>query len=66
MPDITEQMLNIHYHAIRCDCGDEVCVDWHVSGVADVHGVSFTRAQAEAVADLLNKMNAKARKRELR
>nr|QBM02678.1 hypothetical protein [uncultured archaeon] len=51
-------MKKIQYQALRCNCGDTGCSDWHVSGVADVHGVSFTRAQAEAVAALLNEMES--------
>ena len=52
-----------------CRCGDHVadpnrkdrmgvCHDWHVVPVAMVHGVDFTEAQARAVADLLNRMEA--------
>lgn len=44
------------YRAVRCNCGDRGCTAWHVSGVADVHGVSFDEKQALAVADLLNQM----------
>lgn len=43
-----------HYRAIPCACAYAKCPDWHVSGVADVQGVCFTQAQAEAVAQLLN------------
>jgi hypothetical protein len=44
------------YEAIPCRCGYNKCPDWHVSNVADVQGVHFTKAQAEAVATLLNRM----------
>lgn len=57
------------YSVTYCRCGDHpadpdrkdrmgVCDDWHVSPVADVHGVDFTETQAHAVADLLNRMEA--------
>lgn len=42
------------YKALPCNCSGSVCPHWHVSDVADVHGVSFTRAQAEKVAAALN------------
>jgi hypothetical protein len=42
------------YRAIRCSCRHKSCPDWHVSDVADVQGVHFTKEQAEAVAALLN------------
>lgn len=50
------------YHAVRCNCGyrnakgELTCQDWHVTGVADQHGVKFTQRQARAVAALLNVM----------
>jgi hypothetical protein len=44
------------YRAIPCGCGWKSCEDWHVSGVANVQGVHFNKEQAEAVAELLNKM----------
>jgi hypothetical protein len=50
----------IEYRAVRCNCGHKSCSDWHVSVVADVHGVSFTREEAEEVAKLLNAMDAMA------
>lgn len=46
------------YRAIPCNCGYPKCSHWHVSGVADVHGVRFTKQQAEAVSALLNQMEA--------
>lgn len=42
------------YKAVKCGCGDDICKHWHVTDVADVQGVSFTQAQAEAIASLLN------------
>lgn len=44
------------YTARPCPCGQAGCSSWHVSGVARVQGVSFTREQAEATAALLNAM----------
>lgn len=44
------------YTAAPCPCGQKSCNDWHVRGVAQVQGVHFTKAQAEAVANLLNEM----------
>jgi len=44
------------YRAVKCCCGHPVCEDWHVSFVADLQGVKFTKEQAEAIAELLNKM----------
>jgi len=46
------------YKAAPCPCGSKVCTAWHVSPPADVQGVSFRRDQAEAVAQLLNDMDA--------
>ena len=40
--------------AVPCPCGDSACRNWHVSPQADLQGVSFTKEEAEAVADLLN------------
>jgi hypothetical protein len=42
------------YSAKECGCRSVSCRDWHVSDVADVQGVHFTREQAEAVAKTLN------------
>lgn len=42
------------YMAVPCGCGHRACTDWHVSMVANVQGVRFTRQQAELVAALLN------------
>lgn len=39
--------------AIPCPCGHPACKHWHVSGVANVQGVSFTEAQAKAIVVLL-------------
>jgi hypothetical protein len=44
------------YYAEPCGCQYKNCPHWHVTNVADVQGVAFTKEQAEAVADLLNKM----------
>lgn len=44
------------YCASRCPCGAAACKSWHVEPVAALQGVSFTQAQAEAVAALLNRM----------
>jgi hypothetical protein len=46
------------YRASRCPCGHRTCEDWHVTWAAAVQGVHFTREQAEAVAALLNEMEA--------
>jgi hypothetical protein len=48
------------YRASPCPCGHRACTSWHVSWVANVQGVSFTQAQAEAVAELLNRMEKPA------
>ena len=45
------------YRAVPCACGHAGCRDWHVDGVADVHGVKFTRTQAETVAETLNNLD---------
>lgn len=45
------------YRAIPCACGHPTCPDWHVSGVADVQCVKFTKEQAEEVAAALNVMD---------
>lgn len=50
------------YQAIPCGCPYKKCPDWHVSQVAEVQGVHFNKAQAEAVADLLNKMELAKKK----
>lgn len=42
------------YYAKPCGCDHKSCKHWHVSNVADVQGVAFTKDQAEAVAMLLN------------
>lgn len=47
------------YRAVHCGCGSKACQYWHVTNVANVQGVSFTREQAEAVAGLLTAMAAK-------
>lgn len=41
------------YAALPCNCGHRSCKHWHISNVADVHGVSFTKEQAELVAAVL-------------
>jgi len=41
------------YAALPCNCGHRSCKHWHVSTVADVHGVSFTKEQAELVSAVL-------------
>ena len=52
--------IRTQYFAQKCPCGDAICSAWHVSGVASVQGVKFTREQAEATAKLLNDMNAQS------
>jgi hypothetical protein len=52
------------YSAVPCACGHTSCKDWHVSNVADIQGVRFTKEQAEAVANLLNHKPARRRKPE--
>ena len=42
------------FYAKQCQCGHKSCKNWHVSSVADVQGVSFTKDQAELVASVLN------------
>lgn len=42
--------------AIRCPCGSPGCHNWLVAPEAALQGVCFTQAQAEAVAELLNKI----------
>lgn len=44
------------YFAKPCGCGHKSCKNWHVSGVADVQGVGFTKDQAELVSMVLNLM----------
>lgn len=51
------------YKAVPCGCEERFkpkpnwkCKDWHVTNVAHVQGVNFTRKQAIAVARLLNEM----------
>lgn len=53
------------FSAVKCNCGWSTCKDWHVGGVAQKHGVCFTKEQAEAVAKLLNKMEDEAHEREV-
>lgn len=43
------------YRAMKCPCGHLVCNNWFVDPVAAVQCVSFTEAQAKAVADFLNR-----------
>ena len=43
------------YRAEPCGCGHSACKSWHVWPVAAIVGVCFTREQAEAVTELLNK-----------
>lgn len=50
------------YMAVRCPCGDGACTSWHVAPIAQVQGVSFTEAQAIAVARCLNGMAVATRK----
>lgn len=47
-----------HYRAMKCPCGFASCNSWLVDPVAAVQCVSFTREQAETVAELLNRMEA--------
>lgn len=42
------------HYAHPCPCGHDSCRSWMVSGVADVQGVSFTKAEAVLIADVLN------------
>lgn len=44
--------------AIPCPCNDTICKNWVVSPQAAFQGVRFTKEQAEAVADLLNRERA--------
>lgn len=44
----------------KCPCGDDICADWHVNGIAAVQGVKFSRSQAAMVAQLLNDMEKPA------
>ena len=48
------------HYAVPCLCHSPKCPDWHVAPLADTHGVSFDRAQAEAVAIALNGMSESA------
>jgi hypothetical protein len=48
-----------YYKAVPCPCGHRVCKNWFVDPVAAVQCVSFTKEQAEAVAQLLNDMEEK-------
>lgn len=41
--------------AIPCPCGDAICKNWVVEPQAAFQGVNFTKEEAEAVADLLNR-----------
>jgi len=47
-------MTKPEYTAIKCDCSDKTCANWHVDPVAAVPGVCFTEEQAKMVADVLN------------
>lgn len=49
------------YKAIPCPCGHRTCKNWLVDPVAAVQSVSFTEAQAKAVATLLNDMEQNKR-----
>lgn len=51
------------YRAIPCSCGHHTCRDWHITEVAQIQGVHFTREAAEAVADFLNKWEAETGKK---
>lgn len=44
------------FTAMPCQCPSACCPDWHVSPVANVHGVRLTREQAIAVATMLDQM----------
>lgn len=44
------------YTIAKCPCGDAVCTNWYVYPIAAIQGVKFTQEQAQACADLLNKM----------
>lgn len=46
------------YTVTKCRCGHPVCKDYHVWPVAALQGVKFTEDQANAVAKLLNAMEA--------
>jgi hypothetical protein len=48
--------MKTRYYAEPCGCMFARCPDWHVQPVAAVQSVHFTQKQAEAVAELLNKM----------
>lgn len=45
------------YQVERCRCGHRACKDWHVAPVAAMQGVRFTKAQAVAVATLLDNID---------
>jgi hypothetical protein len=47
------------YYARPCGCSYAKCSDWHVSNVADVQGVHFTKRQARKVAKVLNEMEGR-------
>jgi hypothetical protein len=32
-----------------CNCGHRACTDWHIYPVAFIHGVGFTKKEAEAI-----------------
>lgn len=44
------------YRAVPCPCRSPNCKNWLVDPVAGYQGVSFTKKQAETVADVLNAM----------
>jgi len=52
--------------AIPCPCGHRACRNWLVTPHADLQGVSFSKEEAEAVADLLNKMHEPGRRKDWR
>lgn len=58
MTDRERVMPRQRYTIERCPCGDPACENWHVHPIAARQGVKFKREQAQAVADLLNKLEA--------
>lgn len=42
------------YRAMKCPCGHQSCENWMIYPDAMHQGVSFTKVQARAIANLLN------------
>jgi len=43
------------FRAMKCPCGHKACTSWFVDPVAAVQCVRFTKEQAEAVAEFMNR-----------